>query len=99
MSAAHWLLLAALAAMALVIRAVGSLAGTQLARSPVARAFLDAVPGTMLVALVVPEIASRGAEGLLAATATVAVMLVSKNVAWGMCAGIAATLLWRNFAA
>ena len=95
MSSDDWILLALLAAMSLGIRICGALAGDQLGKYPVIKKSLEAVPGAVLVALVVPDLIGRGAEGMVGAVSTVGTMLYARNSVISMCAGIVVTAVWR----
>jgi uncharacterized membrane protein len=95
MSWNDWLLLGAFAAMSMGIRLVGALAGRQLGNAPVIRNCLEAVPGAVLVALVVPDLVGRGPEGIVGAAATLGTMLYARNAVVGMGAGMLVTAIWR----
>ena len=95
MSNDEWLLLAGLAAMALCIRLGGLYAGRYLERHAIGQAMVNAIPGCLLVALVVPDLLSRGVAGWIAAAITAVLMYATRNMTVSMMGGVAAMALLR----
>ncbi len=95
MSSAEWLLLLGLALMAICIRLGGLYAGGYLKRSAVGQAMFNAIPGCLLVSLVVPDLLSRGVGGWVAAAMTLVLMLATRNITVSMLGGVAAMALLR----
>ena len=90
--------LAAIAAMALATyttRAGGYLLFRSLDPPPLVRAMLGYVPGTLFVSYVVPALASGGLQQWAGATATLATMLATRNMALAILGGTGtAWLVW-----
>jgi len=90
-----WVLLLLLGAMALALRLIGLYGGKYLSANSVAQAMLSALPGSLLVALVIPELIARGIAGWLAMAVTLVLMKNTNNTAVGMLGGIVTTGLCR----
>jgi len=58
--------------------------------------FMETLPGTILVALVVPEVLSVGIWGVIAATSTALCVWKTKNVFLAMVVGVAIVAISRN---
>ena len=58
--------------------------------SPLFRAILSYVPGTLFVSFVVPAVVQGGMQPMAGAGATVAVMLATRNLALSIAGGVAA---------
>ena len=90
--------LAAIAAMALATyanRAGGYLVFRAFHPSPAVRAMLGYIPGTLFVSYVAPALANGGVQQWAGATATVAVMLATRNLALAILGGTAAAgVVW-----
>lgn len=86
--------LAALATYAL--RLGGLLLATRLPRAGRFRRGMDALPGALLLALVLPSIAAEGGWGLLAAACTAFVALRTRNTLLAMLAGVAVICVQRR---
>lgn len=61
----------------------------QISPSPLLRAILAYVPGTLFVSFVVPAVIKGGLQPLVGAAVTVAVTLATRNVALSILAGVA----------
>ena len=92
-----WVLaaIAAMAAATFVNRAGGYLLFRAFSPSPVVRAMLGYVPGTLFVSYVAPALAAGGLQQWVGALATVAVMLATRNLALAILGGTAAAgVVW-----
>lgn len=87
-----WTLLAILtmAAATYACRGGGYWLFRQITPSPLVRAILTYVPGTLFVSFVVPAIVQGGVQPMAGAASTVAVMLATRNLALAMAAGVGA---------
>jgi uncharacterized membrane protein len=65
--------------------------------SPQVEAWLRALPGAVMVALVAPEVVSGGIAAAVAALATVLVAVRSKNLLLAMVVGVGMVWLLRHF--
>lgn len=65
--------------------------------SPRVEAWLRALPGAVMVALVAPEVVSGGIAAAVAALATVLVAIRSKNLLLAMVVGVGMVWLLRHF--
>lgn len=92
-------LLAILAASIITysFRLGGLLLADRLPRTGPLRSFLDALPGTILVALVVPSAANSGWQGLVGVVACLAVYCKTKNLLLTMISGVLTVYLIRQF--
>jgi uncharacterized membrane protein len=86
-----WTLLAILtmAAATYACRGGGYWLFRQITPSPLARAILTYIPGTLFVSFVVPAIIQGGLQPMAGAAGTVAVMLATRNLALSIGAGVA----------
>lgn len=67
----------------------------QIKPSPLVRAMLAYVPGTLFVSFVVPSLIQGGWQALAGGAATLSVMLATRNLLAAMTAGVAAAwLVW-----
>jgi uncharacterized membrane protein len=67
----------------------------QIRPTPLVRAVLGYIPGTLFVSFVVPPVLSGGWQPLAGAVGTVAVMLATGNLLWAILAGTgAAWAVW-----
>jgi len=90
--------LAAIVGMALVTIAIkvgGLLLAGQLPREGFAAAWLRHIPGAVLAALVAPALVTGSLADVLAALATGAIFLVSRNLFAAMAGGVAAVYVLR----
>lgn len=90
--------LTAIIGMALVtiaVKASGLLLADRLPRQGFAAAWLRHIPGAVLAALVAPAIATGNLAELVAALATAAVFVMSKNLFAAMASGVLAVYLMR----
>ena len=89
---------AAIVGMAVVTMAVkmsGFLLADRLPRDGFAAAWLRHIPGAVLAALVAPAVATGGPAEAVAAAATAAVFILSKNLFAAMAAGVATVYVVR----
>ncbi len=75
----------------------GLLLAERTPKSPGFKAFMEALPGTILLSLVVPGIVSAGAWGWIAASITGLCAHKTGNLFLSMGLGIAVMALQRNF--
>jgi uncharacterized membrane protein len=75
----------------------GLLLADRLPRTGPLRCFLDALPGTILVALVVPSASNSGWQGLIGVVACLAVYFKTKNLLLTMISGVLTVYLIRQF--
>lgn len=75
----------------------GLLLAERLPRTGPLRSFLDALPGTILVALVVPSAANSGWQGLIGVSACLAIYYKTKNLLLTMISGVFTVYLIRHF--
>ena len=75
----------------------GLLLAERLPGSGPLRAFLDALPGTILVALVVPSALNSGWQGLIGVAACLTVYFKTKNLLLTMFSGVFTVYLIRQF--
>lgn len=90
--------LVAILGMALVtiaVKASGLLLADRLPREGFAAAWLRHIPGAVLAALVAPAIATGSLAELVAALATAAVFILSKNLFAAMASGVLTIYLMR----
>lgn len=78
------------------LRLGGLLLADRLPKAGPARRFLDSLPGTILLALTVPEALHAGVEGLLGLAACLLVYLRTKNLLLTMAAGMLGVWLLRQ---
>lgn len=76
----------------------GLLLADRLPRSGPLRTFLDALPGTILVSLVVPSAANAGWQGFLGVVACLAIYFKTKNLLLTMIGGVLMVYCLRLFA-
>lgn len=92
-----WVLaaIAAMAAATFATRAGGYLFFRTFRPTPLVRAMLGYIPGTLFVSYVVPALASGGLQQWVGAAATIAVMLATRNLALAILGGTAAAgVVW-----
>ena len=77
------------------LRAGGLLLAERLPRAPRFRAFMEALPGALLVALVAPGVRQAGVVGALATAATVFCVYKTRNVFLAMLIGMGLVALQR----
>lgn len=75
----------------------GLLMAERLPQSGPLRSFLDALPGTILVALVVPSATNSGWQGLVGVCACLAVYWKTKNLLLTMISGVLTVYCIRQF--
>ena len=79
------------------LRFGGLLLSGYLPRNGPFKAVMDALPGTILVSLVAPAVASSGPAGLLATGCTVACTLATRSVFLAMAAGMGVMVVCRHW--
>lgn len=79
------------------LRLGGLLLSERLPRAPAFRAFMEALPGTILLALVAPGILAAGPWGCIAALATVLTALQTRQTLLAMLAGMLVIILQRQW--
>jgi len=85
--------LAAIVLMALATfacRAGGYVLFRQITPSPLIRAILSYIPGTLFVSFVIPAMLKGGLQSMVGAAATVAAMIATRNISAGIGAGVLA---------
>jgi uncharacterized membrane protein len=90
------LVLAGAALVTYGLRLGGLLLSERLPHTALFQAFLETLPGALLVALVVPAIASAGPGGVAAALLTALLARKTGNTFLAMLAGVALVALQRN---
>lgn len=78
------------------LRISGLLLADRLPKSRKLKSFMKALPGTILLSLVLPEVLSIGWIGILAAILTGFCTYRTKNVFLSMTLGVLTVALWRN---
>ena len=78
------------------LRLGGLLLAERMPRNTAFKSFMDALPGTILVALVVPGIIAAGWIGWAAAMLTAVSAHKTKNVLFSMLVGMAIVAVWRT---
>ena len=67
----------------------------QISPTPLIRAILSYVPGTLFVSFVVPSVIRGGLQSAVGAVATLLVMIYLRNMVASICAGVAAAwVVW-----
>lgn len=92
-----WVVIATLAAGTLAIRVAGALLGRAVPSDGAAARALNALPGSLIVALVTVSLVSGGAQDWTAAAVALAVAILTRNLPVTMAAGIAAILALRHW--
>ena len=62
----------------------------QITPSPLIRAILSYIPGTLFVSYVIPAVIKGGVQPAVGTVATLLVMIYTRNLALGIAAGVAA---------
>jgi uncharacterized membrane protein len=87
--------IAAMAAATYLCRAGGYWLFRQIRPTPLLRALLAYIPGTLFVSYVAPALATGGVQQWVGAAATLAVMLATRNFAGAIFGGTAAAwVVW-----
>mgnify|MGYP006300666977 CR=1 FL=1 len=84
------------AAITYVLRFGGLMLAERLPQTGPVKRFLDALPGAILLSLVVPAAGHAGWAGALGLAACLAVYIKSKNLLLTMTAGVAAVWVFRQ---
>jgi len=90
-----WTILLA-AAVTYGLRLGGLLLADRLPRQGRLKRFMDALPGTILLALVAPAVLAEGLWGIIAIAATVGCVAKTRNLFVAMLAGVAIIALQRH---
>lgn len=80
------------------LRLGGLLLAEKMPRNPAFKSFMEALPGTILVALVVPGVTAAGSIGCGAALLTAFSAYKTKNVLLSMLVGMVVVAMWRAIA-
>ena len=75
----------------------GLLLAERLPQTDPLRCFLDALPGTILVSLVVPSAANGGWQGIVGVSACLAIYFKTKNLLLTMTSGVSTIYFIRQF--
>jgi len=92
---ASFIAIGTIAAMTYLVRVSGFWMMGQVTVTPRVRRMLDALPGSVVAAIVLPVVAKNGLPALLAVSAVVAVMIVRRNDFIAIAAGLAVAALAR----
>jgi uncharacterized membrane protein len=87
----------AASAITYIFRFGGLLLADRLPQTGPLRCFHDALPGTILVSLVVPSAANAGWQGLIGVTACLGIYFKIKNLLMTMISGVLTVYLIRLF--
>lgn len=79
------------------LRVSGLLLSNRLVKEGRIKIFLDYLPATLLLALILPSIIKEGVSGLIASAFIILCMYKTNNILLSMCIGIAIVGLNRNF--
>lgn len=79
------------------LRLSGLLLSNKFAKDGKVKLFLDYLPATLLLALVIPSIIKEGLIGLFAAILIAVCMYKTKSILLSMCLGIFVVALSRNY--
>ncbi|HWM82718.1 MAG TPA: AzlD domain-containing protein [Pseudolabrys sp.] len=90
-----WITIAAMTAVTFAIRAGGFLLMQWVPVTPRLRAMLDALPGAVIAATVLPLVLRDGISAMLAVVVALAVMAASRNDFIAVTCGIGAVVLAR----
>ena len=92
-----WLTIGLCAAFTYGLRIGGLLLSEKLPKSGRFKAFMDALPGTILLSLIAPGVVSSGIWGGVAAASTAACTYKTGNVFLSMVIGVAIVAVSRQF--
>jgi uncharacterized membrane protein len=92
-----WLAIVAMALVTFMIRASGFFLMGYVPLTPRVRSILNALPGAVVVAIVLPLVVRGGLPAWVAVTASVAVMVLRRNDMLAVVCGMAAAALIRAF--
>lgn len=94
------LILAVISCMAVATyftRAGGLFIVSRINPTPRFRAFLDHVPSSILVAIIVPTLVGKGPSELVAASITVTAAVITRNIIVSLLCGLVSVSLLRQF--
>lgn len=94
-TAAPWVAIALASVVTYALRSGGLLLSEKLPRTGRVRIFLDALPGTLLVALVAPPLVGAGPVGMVAGAVVVALAVKTGNTFVAMGVGTALVAVLR----
>lgn len=80
-----------------VLRVSGLLVSNRLANEGRVKIFLDYLPATLLLSLILPSIIKEGFLGIIATIFVVFCMYKTNSAIWAMLAGVLVVALGRNF--
>ena len=96
MTPASLLTILGMAAGTYLTRAGGLFLMSRVRITPRLEAFLNAIPGAIIVSIVVPSVVTSGPAEVLAGTATLAVAAKTRNLPLAIAAGILCVWLLRH---
>jgi uncharacterized membrane protein len=94
-TAGVWLAIAAMAAVTFSIRAGGFFLMGYVPLTPRVRSIFNALPGAVVIAIVLPLVVRNGLPAWAAVAASVAIMLLRRNDMLAVVGGMAAAALLR----
>ncbi|EPR39816.1 branched-chain amino acid transport [Desulfovibrio sp. X2] len=92
-----WLAIAGMAVATYITRAAGLLLSSRMRLGPRGEAFLKALPGSILTAIVAPAVLAQGPAEAAASLVTVGVAARWRNLPLAMFVGVAAVFVLRRF--
>lgn len=92
-----WLVLCIVTLGTYAFKISGLLLSARLVKAGKVRLFLDSLPATLLISLVVPAVIKEGTTGVIAAILIVWCMYKTKNALAAMALGIVCIALSRHF--
>jgi uncharacterized membrane protein len=92
-----WLAIVAMALVTFMIRASGFFLMGYVPLTPRVRSILNALPGAVVVAIVLPLVVRGGLPAWVAVAASIAVMVLRRNDMLAVVCGMAAAALIRAF--
>lgn len=92
---APWTVIILAAIVTYTLRAGGLLLSEWLPRQGPFRRFLDALPGTLLLSLVIPGLISAGTAGFVAGAAVVGITIKTRNAFFAMVIGTVIVAVFR----
>lgn len=94
----EWLAIAAMGVVTFATRVLGTSLARWIPRTPRWNRFMQALPGTLLVAIVAPSFVTGDRIHLIAAIVTLALAMRGAHLVVAMTAGVACVALLRAFA-
>ncbi|WP_045211297.1 AzlD family protein [Desulfonatronovibrio magnus] len=87
----------AMALVTYITRSGGLFIVSRISPSPRVRAFLQHMPSSILVAIIIPTLAGKGPSELLAAAAAALAAILTRNLIVSIISGLLAVSILRNF--